>query len=88
MNAKLLTVTVFALAVTGLGLFAFGADDSSAAIDDGNTYDEQVYGSTEAAQAVGAVNFSDVCLVLGIFLIFCAVVVAAIAIYTKLYGDF
>lgn len=88
MNAKLLTVAVLALAVAGFGLIAGVSDDSSAAIDDGNTYDEQVYGSTEAAQAVGAVNFSDVCLVLGIFLIVCAAFCVGMAIYTKLYGDF
>ena len=82
MNAKLVVASVLAVALLAGGLAVFAdSDDSAAQIDDGNTYADTHPGHDE-------VNFSDLCLVLGVILIIGAVIIVGIAIYTKLYGDF
>ena len=80
MNAKLVVASVFAVALLAGGFAVLAdTDDSAATIDDGNTY---------PTPHANQVNFSDLCLVLGVILIIGAAIIVGIAIYTKLYGDF
>jgi len=83
MNSKLVITAVLAVALLGIGgAMIAGSDDSAATIDDGNNYGDDYEG------VENYVNFSDLCLVLGVILLIGAGIIVYMAIYTKLYGDF